>query len=71
MFHGSWFHGVGASFWNPEMAECFLFLRSQFLSGRWDSFIHNVARLKARLLEPLQKEIVSAGSQANEYLLAA
>ena len=31
------------TFWTPEMAECFLFLRSQLLSGRWDTFIDNVA----------------------------
>jgi hypothetical protein len=59
------------TFWTPEMAECFLFLQSQLLSGRWDTFIHNVARLKARLLEPLPKEIRSAEFQAAEYLQAA
>ncbi|MGC1952432.1 MAG: hypothetical protein WA970_07655 [Gammaproteobacteria bacterium] len=59
------------TFWPPDMAECFLFLRSQLLSGRWDSFIYNVARLKARLLEPLPKEIGSAEFQAAEYLQAA
>jgi hypothetical protein len=59
------------TFWTSEMAECFLFLRSQLLSGRWDTFIQNVARLKARLLEPLPTEIASAESQAVEYLQAA
>jgi hypothetical protein len=59
------------TFWTPDMAECFLFLRSQLLSGRWDTFIYNVARLKARLLEPLPKEIGSAEFQAAQYLQAA
>ena len=59
------------TFWTPEMAECFLFLRSQLLSGRWDTFIGNVARLKTRLLEPLQHAAPIAESQADEYLQAA
>ena len=59
------------TFWTPEMAECFLFLRSQLLSGRWDTFIHNVARLKTRLLEPLQHAAPIAQSQTKEYLKAA
>lgn len=59
------------TFWTPAMAECFLFLRSQLLSGRWDTFIHNVARLKARLLQPLQNNISLVEPQADEYLQAA
>jgi hypothetical protein len=59
------------TFWTPDMAECFLFLRSQLLSGRWDTFIHNVARLKARLLQPLQNNISLVEPQADEYLQAA
>jgi hypothetical protein len=41
------------TFWTQDMAECFLFLRSQLLSGRWDTFIHNVARLTRQWIEPL------------------
>ena len=41
------------TFWTQDMAECFLFLRSQLLSGRWDTFIHNVARLTRQSIEPL------------------
>jgi hypothetical protein len=59
------------TFWTPEMAECFLFLRSQLLSGRWDTFIDNVARLKTRLLEPLRHAAPIGVSQADEYLEAA
>jgi hypothetical protein len=59
------------TFWTPDMAECFLFLRSQLLSGRWDTFIHNVARLKARLLRPLQNNSSLLEPQADEYLQAA
>ena len=60
------------TFWTLEMAECFLLLRSQLLSGRWDIFIDNVARLKTRLLEPLlQHTAPITESQAVEYLQAA
>lgn len=31
------------TFWTPSMAEYFLFLRSQLISGRWAIFMHNVA----------------------------
>ncbi len=41
------------TFWTRRMAECFLFLRSQLLSGRWDIFMHNVACLTRQLMEPL------------------
>ncbi len=36
------------TFWLKEMAECFLFLRSQLLSGRWDFFIANLTALTRR-----------------------
>jgi len=36
------------SFWKRDMAEYFLFLRSQLLSGRWAIFLRNVARQGAR-----------------------
>ena len=36
------------TFWTPAMAECFLFLRSQLLSGRWSIFITNVATRRRR-----------------------
>jgi hypothetical protein len=38
------------SFWTKAMAECFLFLRSQLLSGRWSTFMHNITRQKALML---------------------
>ena len=31
------------TFWKPEMAEVFLFLRSQLIAGRWPTLMHNVA----------------------------
>jgi hypothetical protein len=37
------------SFWKKSMAEFFLFLRSQLLSGRWDIFIINVSSLSRHL----------------------
>lgn len=38
------------TFWKREMAECFLFLRSQLLSGRWCIFVRNIIRQQARAL---------------------
>jgi len=34
------------TFWLKEMAECFLYLRSQLLSGRWTIFMKNLTALK-------------------------
>jgi hypothetical protein len=38
------------TFWKRDMAEYFLFLRSQLLSGRWLIFLRNVIRQQARAL---------------------
>ncbi len=43
------------SFWTTAMAECFLFLRSQLLCGRWDVFLRNVTREFAQHLEKKPK----------------
>jgi hypothetical protein len=40
------------TFWTRDMAECFLFLRSQLISGRWNTFMQNVSRTFTRLLSP-------------------
>jgi hypothetical protein len=32
------------TFWTPDMAECFLFLRSRLISGRWHIFMTNLTR---------------------------
>lgn len=39
------------SFWKREMAEYFLFLRSQLLSGRWLIFMDNVRSRRIRLVD--------------------
>jgi len=39
------------TFWTPAMAEVFLFLRSQLLSGRWSIMLRNLTRQSARLLQ--------------------
>ena len=39
---------AAGSFWTPEMAECFLFLRSQLVSGRWKIFFRNASRQKTK-----------------------
>ncbi len=38
------------TFWKIEMAEAFLFLRSQLISGRWSIMIRNLTRQMARML---------------------
>jgi hypothetical protein len=38
------------SFWTSKMAEYFLFLRSQLISGRWKVFFRNASRQKAKVL---------------------
>ena len=38
------------SFWTSKMAEYFLFLRSQLISGRWKVFFRNASRQKAKAL---------------------
>lgn len=41
---------AAGSFWTPKMAEYFLFLRSQLVSGRWKIFFRNASRQKAKAL---------------------
>jgi putative ubiquitin-RnfH superfamily antitoxin RatB of RatAB toxin-antitoxin module len=41
------------TFWLKDMAECFLFLRSQLLSGRWEIFMGNLTALKRRAFWPV------------------
>ena len=36
------------TFWTPAMAECFLFLRSQLLSGRWEIMLANLTAETAK-----------------------
>jgi hypothetical protein len=45
---------AAGTFWTQEMAEYFLFLRSQLLSGRWHIFLRNVTRQKAQLIHNLR-----------------
>src|SRR5712692_5963192 len=53
---------AAGSFWTRAMAEYFLFLRSQLLSGRWTIFLNNVTRRRitavgnAQETSPLQNE---------------
>lgn len=59
------------TFWTRRMAECFLFLRSQLLSGRWDIFMHNVACLTRQLMEPLHGSSPTPLHDSDELPLAA
>jgi hypothetical protein len=44
------------TFWTPEMAECFLFLRSQLLSGRWQMLMAHVCQRRRSLWpEPINE----------------
>jgi hypothetical protein len=40
---------AAGTFWKRDMAEYFLFLRSQLISGRWSIFIKNVSRRLVKL----------------------
>lgn len=40
---------AAGTFWNRDMAEYFLFLRSQLISGRWSIFMQNVSRRLVKL----------------------
>jgi len=62
---------VPGTFWTRRMAECFLFLRSQLLSGRWDIFMHNVACLTRQLMEPLHGSSPAPLHDFDELPLAA
>ena len=42
------------TFWTPEMAEYFLFLRSQLISGRWAILMHQVAERRRHQGEELK-----------------
>jgi len=41
---------AAGTFWKLEMAEAFLFLRSQLISGRWSIMMRNLTRQMARML---------------------
>lgn len=44
------------TFWKIEMAEAFLFLRSQLISGRWSIMMRNLTRQMARILHRVNDE---------------
>jgi len=44
------------TFWKIEMAEIFLFLRSQLISGRWSIMMRNLTRQMARMLHRVNDE---------------
>jgi len=58
------------TFWTPSMAEYFLFLRSQLLSGRWSIFMANVATRRRSQWNDIQRTesefmVVSQHSRGN------
>ena len=44
------------TFWTPKMAEVFLFLRAQVISGRWRVFLRNVATRVRHLWEASRRK---------------
>ena len=56
------------TFWSPAMAEYFLFLRSQLISGRWTILMHRVAGRRREQGEELKgsKGRISATSHPEE-----
>lgn len=46
------------TFWTIEMAEIFLFLRSQLISGRWTIMMKNLVRQTARMFHRMSDEIL-------------
>ena len=58
-----------SSFWTPAMAECFLFLRAQLVSGRWEVMLANIAAETAKQVCP--DSLSEPASQDNHWLEAA
>lgn len=46
------------TFWTIEMAEVFLFLRSQLISGRWSIMMRNLTRQMARMFHRVDDDTV-------------
>ena len=57
------------SFWTPEMAETFLFLRAQLLSGRWEVMLNNITRKMTKQI--YYQDITQHPANDNEWLKAA
>ena len=57
------------TFWTPAMAECFLFLRAQLVSGRWEVMLANIAAETAKQVCP--DSLSEPASQDNHWLEAA
>ncbi len=55
------------TFWTPAMAEYFLFLRSQLLSGRWSIFITNVATRRRTQWNDIQRVDGKESMIASQY----
>lgn len=51
------------TFWTKEMGECFLFLRSQLLSGRWEVMLDNLTHQTAKQLHSLAGEVSANDDQ--------
>ena len=57
------------TFWTPAMAECFLFLRAQLFSGRWEVMLANLTAETAQQVCP--DSLSEPASQDYHWLEAA
>jgi hypothetical protein len=57
------------TFWTAAMGECFLFLRSQLLSGRWEVMLDNLIRQIATQIQYYRGSETLANN--NDWLRAA
>jgi hypothetical protein len=57
------------TFWTRQMAECFLFLRAQLLSGRWDILLANLTGKTAHMMA--DQEAVEHFGSVNTLPMAA
>lgn len=57
------------TFWTPAMGECFLFWRSQLLSGRWEVMLENITTETAK--QVCSNSVSETSSNDNQWLEAA
>jgi len=57
------------TFWTPAMGECFLFLRSQLLSGRWEVMLENLTTETAK--QVCYDSVSETSSNDKQWLEAA
>lgn len=59
------------TFWTVEMAEVFLFLRSQLISGRWSIMMRNLTRQLARMFHRLGDDTLDVTQFQPQLIITA